>query len=99
MFVACTLGGERNARDTLQVWKAVFVECTLKLNSAVCCIALVMQEGCQTFTGCHLCFVDKVTNTDDALKKIVQTLEVDGRPVGSSVAIWRYLSGDMAIGH
>ena len=85
--------------NALWVWIGIFVEYTLHLNSANCWIALVMQEGCQTFTGCHLCYVDKVTNTDDALKKIVQTLEVDGRPVGSSVAIWRYLSGNMAIGH
>lgn len=85
--------------NVLWVGRAIFVECTLNLDSANCWMALVMQEGCQTFTGCHLCYVDKVTNTDDALKKIVQTLEVDGRPVGSSVAIWRYLSGNMAIGH
>ena len=56
-------------------------------SSDVCWNALVMQEGCQTFTGCHLCVVDKVTNTDFVLKKIVQTLEVDGHPLGSSVAI------------
>lgn len=75
------------------------VECTPDLNSALCWNALVMQEGCQISTGLHLCVVDKVTNTEDALKKIVQTLEVDGLPVGSSVAIWRYLSGNVAIGH
>ena len=58
-----------------------------------------MQEGCQIFTGYHLCVVDKVSSTDDTLKKIVQTLEVDGNNIDLNVAIWGYLSGAMATRH
>lgn len=58
-----------------------------------------MQEGCQILTGYHLCVVDKVSSTDDTLKKIVQTLEVDGNNFDLNVAIWGYLSGAMATRH
>lgn len=58
-----------------------------------------MQEGCQTFTGFHLCVVDKVENTDDTLKKIVQALEVDGHAFASELAIWSDLPGSVAAEH